>query len=254
MLVSTPSNLTMHARLTSDYRQNPTKIYNGVRHQTSMCKAFVKLPRPFGEQSGGARKWAIRAGCETWFKNGGYHPPGPSVSASTRKGGKAKQTARAKSLAVGTSPTSPPEKKLVYEDEAPWSAGPSSGPAYDGTNRPFHGGPQLPPSYSHQGYLPPGYHYVPIGPSPHGYAQGGPILGPNGQPMYMPWAYGAPPPPVVQAHHHARQEGGSSPDYREDGHHRAHHHSPSEQGSSASYEDQHIRSPVSIARRTPETA
>ncbi|ORX39281.1 hypothetical protein BD324DRAFT_619120 [Kockovaella imperatae] len=140
------------------YRQNPSKIYNGVRHQTSMCKAFVKLPRPFGDQSGGARKWAIRAGCETWFHGGGYHPPGPASPALGNKkpmGGKAKATARAKQLVIGTGS---PDRK-GYIDPAPWSAGgPSNGPAYDGTSRPLMPYAQ-PPAYP---YHAAGYHYVPV--------------------------------------------------------------------------------------------
>ena len=183
-----------------DYRQNPSKIYNGVRHQTSMCKAFVKLPRPFGDQSGGARKWAIRAGCETWFHGGGYHPPGstsPSLGTKKILGGKAKATARAKQLIIGTG--SPDRKE--YIDPAPWSAGgPSNGPAYDGTSRPLMPFAQ-PQSYS---YPHPGYHYVPM-PGPHGTPPNGITypahLGLNGhpqpgQPMYVPvWGpYGAPPP------------------------------------------------------------
>ncbi|KAL7421035.1 hypothetical protein Q5752_003919 [Cryptotrichosporon argae] len=137
------------------YRQNPSKIYNGVRHQTSMCKAFVKLPRPFGDQSGGARKWAIRAGSESWFNNGGYNPPASAASSpaahsgsspvSERRsivGGKAKATARAKQLAIGTSRAgasphlrrgAPPRTE---EPEYPTSAGPSNGPAWDPSRTP----------------------------------------------------------------------------------------------------------------------
>ncbi|ORY24197.1 hypothetical protein BCR39DRAFT_507542 [Naematelia encephala] len=194
------------------YRQNPTKIYNGVRHQTSLCKAFVKLPRPFGDQSGGARKWGIRAGCETWFAGGGYHPPGGSTSPSSttspklpsssgggsvkRSGGKARTTARAKQLAIGTS--SPPDSKKSIATEGssasmPWSAqGRSVGPAYDG-GRPYAPYPQ--PNYQHttQGFLPPGYHYVPVPP-----VQGHPQSHVN-QPMYVPvWGGGGYPTPASQ--------------------------------------------------------
>lgn len=179
------------------YRQNPTKIYNGVRHQTSMCKAFVKLPRPFGDQSGGARKWAIRAGCETWFSNGGYNPPGyhgaakrpisssgPGGSmggAGSAMGGKAKSTARSKQLAIGTGIGLTSPRSSPYG--SPGNAGPSVGPAYDGTSKPYY-----PPQYPLSGYaapppppsqyLPPGYHYVPV-PAAQGH--------PNGsQAMYVP--------------------------------------------------------------------
>ncbi|WRT69258.1 uncharacterized protein IL334_006242 [Kwoniella shivajii] len=175
------------------YRQNPTKIYNGVRHQTSMCKAFVKLPRPFGDQSGGARKWAIRAGCEGWFAGGGYHPPSSNMVATkpSKAGGKAKATARSKHLIIGT----PEDKKISrdifaggYPSSGSSGEGPSSGPAYDGTIRPSmpysysqynpsngFAAPAPPPSHSHLG---PGYHYVPI-PSAHGHPQ-------SAQPIYVP--------------------------------------------------------------------
>jgi len=166
-----------------DYRQNPTKIYNGVRHQTSMCKAFVKLPRPFGDQSGGARKWAIRAGCETWFSGGGYHPPGslPVPQVQGRKAGKAKSTARSKQLAIGT--------EDFPKSVTPYSAGPSSGPAFDGSTRPTA---YQQTGYHGPGFLPPGYHYVPVPPSHghgHNHAQAH-----NGQPVYVP-IWGPYPPP-----------------------------------------------------------
>lgn len=59
-----------------------------------MCKAFIKLPRPFGDQSGGARKWTIRPGCESWFAGGGYHPPSENetVSSKGKSGGKTKSS------------------------------------------------------------------------------------------------------------------------------------------------------------------
>jgi hypothetical protein len=134
-------------------------VYNGVRHQTSMCKAFVKMPRPYGDQSGGARKWAIRSGCETWFHSGGYHPPAasqfsPPSSAKKSMSGKAKQTARAKQLAIGTgSPEMPSamlgagSRRMSHEPFSPSSGhgGPSVGPAYDGTSRPsWAQGPEAP--------------------------------------------------------------------------------------------------------------
>ncbi|RXK35827.1 hypothetical protein M231_06921 [Tremella mesenterica] len=171
------------------YRQNPTKIYNGVRHQTSMCKAFVKLPRPFGDQSGGARKWAIRAGCESWFSNGSYNPPGyhaptkkPSASGKT----KSTSSSRSKQLAIGTSS---PHRDSPFLSP---NAGPSVGPAYDGTSRPYYPYPQptysAPPPPPPPAYLPPGYHYVPVNPTQ---------THQSAQPMYVPvWGhYAAPPPP-----------------------------------------------------------
>lgn len=160
----------------TDYRQNPTKVYNGVRHQTSMCKAFVKLPRPFGDQSGGARKWAIRSGCETWFQGGGYHPPGSNAAANLKhkstspplgNNGKAKQTARSKQLAIGTSVSSPKilhSKAVKSEPYNPslGGGGPSVGPAFDGTGKPYYPAfshahahahaPPPPASYQHQPY------------------------------------------------------------------------------------------------------
>ncbi|WVQ74466.1 hypothetical protein IAR50_004067 [Cryptococcus sp. DSM 104548] len=194
------------------YRQNPTKIYNGVRHQTSMCKAFVKLPRPYGCQSASARKWGIRAGCESWFANGGYHPPSNAVttnksshSSSKSSGGKAKSTARSKHLAIGTNGEM---KKLPPGFPSPDSSdGPSSGPAYDGSTgavAPYQSqaqqqsygssGPFSSPQPSH---LPPGYHYVPVNPAP-GHPQ-------PSQPIYVPvWGpYAAPnPPPQYGQHQH----------------------------------------------------
>ncbi|OCF40582.1 hypothetical protein I317_05592 [Kwoniella heveanensis CBS 569] len=180
------------------YRQNPTKIYNGVRHQTSMCKAFVKLPRPFGDQSGGARKWAIRAGCEGWFAGGGYHPPTSSATTTTKtskNGGKAKVTARSKQLIIGTNE----DKKgrdVFFPNSGSSGEGPSSGPAYDGTSRPLipysqpyapasYAAPAPPPQNGHahahshsHGHMAPGYHYVPIPPA-HGHPQ-------PTQPIYVP--------------------------------------------------------------------
>nr|ODN90594.1 hypothetical protein L203_01705 [Cryptococcus depauperatus CBS 7841] len=194
------------------YRQNPTKIYNGVRHQTSMCKAFVKLPRPFGDQSGGARKWGIRAGCESWFAGGGYHPPSnvPTMNKKSSSG-KAKSTARSKQLAIGTGGD---DKKLPPGFPSPDSSdGPSSGPAYDGTNgansrtlvpygQPSYAQPfSSPPTNSH---LPPGYHYIPVGPNQaHAQPQ---------QPMYVPvWGpYAAPNPPTYPQHGY--ETGSQSPE------------------------------------------
>ena len=46
----------------TDYRQNPSKAYNGVRHQTSMCPAFVKLGRAFGDNPVGVRIGAGEVG------------------------------------------------------------------------------------------------------------------------------------------------------------------------------------------------
>lgn len=248
--------------LTPDYRQNPSKIYNGVRHQTSMCKAFVKLPRPFGDQSGGARKWAIRAGCEAWFTGGGYHPPSssPVSSASSvargKSSGKAKATARSKQLAIGT--TSPPsiDKKMIYDD-AVWSPGPSSGPAFDGSGRPFLPSFQPPPQYAAAApayNLPPGYHYIPVS-HPHyqhqQYAQHG-HHHQQQQPMYMPlWApYQAPPPPASSAstipsmYRSTDIDSNGSPEHWREESHPANHSAPSEHGSHMSTEEKPVPSPA----------
>lgn len=180
-----------------DYRQNPTKIYNGVRHQTSMCRAFVKLPRPFGDQTGGARKWGIRAGCEGWFAGGGYHPPSNAVTTNkSNKNRKAKSTARSKLLAVGMSGG----KKLPPGFPSPTSSdGPSSGPAYDGSSgavapyqQPYSAAAFSSPATN--SHLPPGYHYIPVN-SSQNYTQP--------QPVYVPgWGpYATPnPPPQYQDH------------------------------------------------------
>ena len=201
-----------------------------------MCKAFVKLPRPFGDQSGGARKWAIRAGSESWFSNGVYHPPGHSVTAQPKvKPGKAKTAARAKQLAIGTGSSSPVVSKTEF---APFSAGPSSGPAFDGS---AHSGAYPQPSYPN--YLPPGYHYVPVPPS-HGHAQAG-------QSMYVPiWApYAAPGihvPPIGYTRSQYQYSAGHDnwrPPQQDD---RAHTEG-SEHGSHGSYEGQARRSPASVS-------
>lgn len=142
-----------------------------------MCKAFVKMPRPYGDQSGGARKWAVRAGCETWFHSGGYHPPAASQFSppSSKKtiGGKAKATARAKQLAVGTgSPEMPPlgGRRLSYEPFSPSSGhgGPSIGPAFDGSSRPAWlqaPAPAAPPSPPATSTYTPATTYTPFAPS-----------------------------------------------------------------------------------------
>ena len=196
----------------TDYRQNPTKVYNGVRHQTSMCKAFVKLPRPFGDQSGGARKWAIRSGCETWFQGGGYHPPGSNAAANLKhkstsppigngNGGKAKSTARSKQLAIGTSTSSPKITKVKVEPYNPavGGGGPSVGPAFDGTAKPYYPTFSHPPPAPYQSSINGYYAYHPIQHAPswqHGYS--GQINGGGGMqqpPWQQSYSAGAPPMP-----------------------------------------------------------
>ncbi|WOO83723.1 Forkhead box protein D4 [Vanrija pseudolonga] len=112
------------------YRQNPSKIYNGVRHQTSMCKAFVKLPRPFGDQSGGARKWAIRQGCQSWFSPSGFHPPSQmNMSTKQRGGGKIKTVSKGGGGGKERRGSSP----ISYSGNV---AGPSSGSPWDPAREP----------------------------------------------------------------------------------------------------------------------
>lgn len=95
-----------------------------------MCKAFVKIPRPFGDQSGGARKWAIRSGCQTWFRDGDYHPPvsPPSSGHNKTKGGKKRSTGNSKQLAIGHDPMSPNLSSVN---------GPSDGPPWDPVRSPL---------------------------------------------------------------------------------------------------------------------
>lgn len=111
-----------------------------------MCPAFVKLSRAQGDQGGGAHKWAIRSGYESFFHSGGYHPPAtpvpvpvPTKGRSTSMGGKAKSTAQSKRLAIGTSsPEDIRGKKQLHEPFSPSTGhgGPSIGPAYDGSAKP----------------------------------------------------------------------------------------------------------------------
>lgn len=145
-----------------------------------MCKAFVKLPRPFGDQTGGARKWGIRAGCEGWFAGGGYHPPSNAVTSNKpNKNRKAKSTAHSKLLAVGMSSG----KKLPPGFPSPTSSdGPSSGPAYDGSSgavapyqQPYSAAAFSSPATN--SHLTPGYHYIPVN-SSQNYTQP--------QPIYVP--------------------------------------------------------------------
>ena len=119
----------------TDFRQNPSKIYNGVRHQTSMCEAFVKLNRPYGDQSGGARKWAIREGCQDWFRGGGYHPApksktpkGGSGIVNPRKTSKSKETAIGRGSGKYSAPSSP-----TFQGP---DTGPSAGEPWDCTKSP----------------------------------------------------------------------------------------------------------------------
>lgn len=106
-----------------------------------MCKAFVKLPRPFGDQSGGARKWAIRDGCQTWFRDGNYHAPvtAPSHGNHTNKakGGKSRSTGRSKHLAIGTGGDSKYGADPMSPSLMNNAAGPSSGAPWDPARSPL---------------------------------------------------------------------------------------------------------------------
>lgn len=101
-----------------------------------MCKAFVKLPRPFGDQSGGARKWAFRDGCQTWWRDGVFHAPAAPANshANKPKGGKSRATGRSKELAIGST------TDLAYDALSPGlntAHGPSTGPAWDPVRNPL---------------------------------------------------------------------------------------------------------------------
>lgn len=108
-----------------------------------MCKAFVKLPRPFGDQSGGARKWAIRDGCQEWFRGGAYRPPTTTGKAKNGLGGSVilggphNTRSKNKELALG---------RIKDEPESPvWNSGggPSSGKPWDpeASPHPYQGDP-----------------------------------------------------------------------------------------------------------------
>lgn len=140
----------------ADYRQRPSKIAHGVRHQTSQHQAFVKVPRPFGDQSGGARKWAIRDGCQTWFREGVCRapvtPPGVKIVRTTKsKGGKSRSTGRSKQLVVGTGAT----LKYAHDPMSPGllgDAGVSDGVPWDPIRNPLPYLPhfrQPPPTETH---------------------------------------------------------------------------------------------------------
>ncbi|GMK57110.1 hypothetical protein CspeluHIS016_0309500 [Cutaneotrichosporon spelunceum] len=192
------------------YRQFPSKIYNGVRHQTSMCKAFVKIPRPFGDQSGGARKWAIRSGCQTWFRDGDYHPPvsPPSAIHNKHKGGKKRSTGNSKQLALGQDPMSPNLSS---------TNGPSDGPPWDPVRSPlpwlqrFRASRLGPQQLQDPQFVP----RAQAGPAPGGYG-----LIPT---QYVqPTAYG-----MAPAYTHQQYYGASSGDWSAYSQHPAAHYYPS---------------------------
>lgn len=106
-----------------------------------MCRAFVKLPRPWGDQSGGARKWAIRDGCQTWFRAGGFHPDGPPGRKGQKprsSGGKRRTTSRNKDYAVGSS-ISPDYDDSFVDDMGEFAndLGPSTGQPWDPYKNPM---------------------------------------------------------------------------------------------------------------------
>ncbi len=59
----------------------------------TISAAFEKIPRQWGDQSGKARKWGIRAGHENWFTpdgnylKGGPNPPKPATTNKKSKSG-----------------------------------------------------------------------------------------------------------------------------------------------------------------------
>lgn len=76
----------------SYYAANPKLLYNGIRHAMTTADAFVKLPRQWGDQSGKARKWQIKPGCEDWFLNGKYRRGGPHAPKTNSGRGRTKTT------------------------------------------------------------------------------------------------------------------------------------------------------------------
>lgn len=101
-----------------------------------MCKAFVKLNRPWGDQSGGARKWAIRDGCQNSFQIGSptWSLPTRFTSSSVLKAKQktqARTVSKSKQLALGHGES--PERELSPFDE---SNGPSNGAPWDPSKDP----------------------------------------------------------------------------------------------------------------------
>lgn len=111
-----------------------------------MCKAFVKLNRPWGDQSGGARKWAIRDGCQNSFQMGSptWTPPARFSQAAPQHTHKLKAKSRAvgksKQLALGRGEDSPDREPSPFDD----ANGPSTGSAWDPERdpHPWHNEPQ----------------------------------------------------------------------------------------------------------------
>lgn len=99
-----------------------------------MCKAFVKLNRPWGDQTGGARKWAIRDGCQNSFQMGSptWTPPARfSQTGQQQQSAKMKSKARAigksKQLALGRGEDTPDRESSPFDE----TAGPSTGNPWD---------------------------------------------------------------------------------------------------------------------------
>jgi hypothetical protein len=94
-----------------------------------MCEAFVKLARPYGDQSGGARKWGIREGCQDWFRGGGYHPAPKSKKNSGGHSGVVNHRGRSKNkeAIVGRIKASPPGSPHWNGQDL----GPSNGQPWD---------------------------------------------------------------------------------------------------------------------------
>lgn len=106
----------------SYYAANPKLLYNGIRHAMTVSEAFVKLPRAWGDQSGKARKWSIKPGCEDWFRNGTYVKGGPEAQSASarRRGGTAIRTEKQDPLNEGSQ-----VQKRYYEPT--WGESPGQG-------------------------------------------------------------------------------------------------------------------------------
>lgn len=96
----------------------------------------MKLNRPWGDQSGGARKWAIRDGCQNSFQMGSPTwtlPPRFLPNAQAQQAAKLKAKAqsrtmgKSKALALGRGEESPDRELSPFDD----TNGPSNGNAWD---------------------------------------------------------------------------------------------------------------------------
>jgi hypothetical protein len=120
-------------------------------------------------------------------------PPVSSSNSNSNSNGKAKQTARSKQLAHGTSSSSSSHSpkisstKIKTEPYIPSiGGGPSVGPAYDGTGKPYYPayGHSSVPQYSHYGNQQGSQGYYAYQPIAYGHSYGQP-------PQWGPSPYGA---------------------------------------------------------------